>query len=166
MISHAHGDHIGGAQMLQERYGAKVVMGAAAWDLVETYPKGYTSMAPWRDIVATDGMQITLGDTAITVWETPGHTPGTLSYTFTVFDQGRPVHVAYLGSIAFNVVNNTRIRASRSSRRISSHNGTSPSKRPRPEHRAPLQLFGVRQCRQPESDACWAGRRSPPLRAR
>ena len=29
IISHAHGDHIGGAQMLQERYGAEVVMGGA-----------------------------------------------------------------------------------------------------------------------------------------
>ena len=72
IISHAHGDHIGGAQMLQERYGAEVVMGGGDWDLVETYPNRYTSMAPRRDIVATDGMQLTLGDTTVTLWETPG----------------------------------------------------------------------------------------------
>ncbi|MEE2790390.1 MAG: MBL fold metallo-hydrolase [Acidobacteriota bacterium] len=30
IISHAHGDHSGGAQMLQERYGAEVVMGGGA----------------------------------------------------------------------------------------------------------------------------------------
>ncbi len=107
IISHAHGDHIGGAQLLQERYGAQVVMGDADWDLVETYPNRYTSMAPTRDIVATDGMEITLGDTTVTVWETPGHTPGTLSYTFTVYDQGRPVPVAYSGGTAFNFVNET-----------------------------------------------------------
>ena len=107
IISHAHGDHIGGAQMLQERYGADVVMGAADWDLVETYPNRYTSMAPTRGIVATDGMELTLGDTTVTLWETPGHTPGTLSYTFTVYDQGRPVNVAYSGGTAFNFVNNT-----------------------------------------------------------
>ena len=107
VISHAHGDHIGGAQMLQERFGAKVVMGAADWDLVETYPNRYQGMAPTRDIVATDGMELTLGDTTMTLWETPGHTPGTLSYTFTVRDQGRPVNVAYSGGTAFNFVNNT-----------------------------------------------------------
>ena len=107
IISHAHGDHIGGAQMLQERYGAEVVMGGGDWDLVETYPNRYTSMAPRRDIVATDGMTLTLGDTTVTFWETPGHTPGTLSYTFTVYDQGRPVNVAYSGGTAFNFVNNT-----------------------------------------------------------
>ena len=107
IISHAHGDHIGGAQILQERYGARVVMGGADWDLVESYPNRYMSMAPRRDIVATDGMEITLGNTTVTVWETPGHTPGTLSYTFTVYDQGRSVHVAYSGGTAFNFENNT-----------------------------------------------------------
>ena len=107
IISHAHGDHIGGAQMLQERFGAQVVMGGPDWDLVETYPNRYQTMAPDRDIVATDGMEITLGDTTVTIWETPGHTPGTLSYTFTVFDDGRRVNVAYSGGTAFNFVNNT-----------------------------------------------------------
>ena len=38
IISHAHGDHIGGAEMLQTRYGARVVMGGPDWDLVEKYP--------------------------------------------------------------------------------------------------------------------------------
>lgn len=113
IISHAHGDHIGGAQMLQERFNAQVVMGAEDWDLVERYPNRYATMAPTRgssrDIVAYDGMNITLGDTTVTLWETPGHTPGTLSYTFTVFDNGVPVNVAYSGGTAFNFVNNTPI---------------------------------------------------------
>jgi len=107
LISHAHTDHIGGAEMLQVRYGARVVMGGPDWELVEKYPNRYTTMAPKRDIVATDGMKITLGDTAITIWLTPGHTPGTLSYTFTVLDRGRVVNVAYSGGTAFNFVNNT-----------------------------------------------------------
>jgi metallo-beta-lactamase class B len=107
LISHAHGDHIGGAEMLQKRYGARIVMGGPDWDWVEKYPNRYKTMAPKRDIVATDGMKITLGETAVTVWLTPGHTPGTLSYTFTVLDQGKPLAVAYSGGTAFNFVNNT-----------------------------------------------------------
>ena len=107
LISHAHTDHIGGAEMLQVRYGARVVMGGPDWDLVEKYPHRYKTMAPKRDIVATDGMKITLGDTVVTIWLTPGHTPGTLSYTFTVLDRGRVVNVAYSGGTAFNFVNNT-----------------------------------------------------------
>ena len=107
IISHAHGDHIGGAEMLQTRYRPRVVMGAPDWRLVETYPNRYKTMAPKRDIVGTDGMKITLGDTTVTVWETPGHTPGTLSLTFSVRDRGKPVSVAYSGGTAFNFVNNT-----------------------------------------------------------
>ena len=107
LISHAHTDHIGGAEMLQVRYGARVVMGGPDWDLVEKYPNRYKTMAPKRDIVATDGMKITLGDRAVTIWLTPGHTPGTLSYTFTVLDRSRVVNVAYSGGTAFNFVNNT-----------------------------------------------------------
>jgi metallo-beta-lactamase class B len=107
LISHAHADHIGGAEMLQARVGARIVMGAPDWRLVETYPNRYKTMAPKRDIVGIDGMKVTLGDTTVTLWETPGHTPGTLSYTFTVRDNGRPVNVAYSGGTAFNFVNNT-----------------------------------------------------------
>ena len=107
LISHAHADHIGGAEMIQRRYHPRVVMGGPDWDLVERHPNRYKTMAPKRDIVATDGMKITLADTTVTVWLTPGHTPGTLSYTFTVHDRGRPVNVAYSGGTAFNFVNNT-----------------------------------------------------------
>jgi metallo-beta-lactamase class B len=107
LISHAHGDHIGGAEMIQARYHPRVVMGGPDWDSVEKYPNRYKTMAPKRDIVATDGMKITLGGETVTIWLTPGHTPGTMSYTFTVRDHGKPLHVAYSGGTAFNFVNNT-----------------------------------------------------------
>ena len=93
--------------MLQARYGARVVMGGPDWDAVAKFPNRYKTMAPRRDIVATDGMKITLGGTTVTIWLTPGHTPGTLSYIFTVFDHGRAVNVVYSGGTAFNFVNNT-----------------------------------------------------------
>ncbi|HKA34732.1 MAG TPA: MBL fold metallo-hydrolase [Candidatus Binatia bacterium] len=107
LISHAHSDHIGGAEMLQSRYRPRIVMGGPDWEWVEKYPNRYKTMAPKRDIVATDGMKITLGETTVTIWLTPGHTPGTISYTFTVFDRGKPLNVAYSGGTAFNFVNNT-----------------------------------------------------------
>ena len=107
LISHAHADHIGGAEMIQRRYHPRVVMGGPDWDLVDKHPNRYRTMAPKRDIVATDGMKIALGGTTVTVWLTPGHTPGTLSYTFTVLDRGKPLQVAYSGGTAFNFVNNT-----------------------------------------------------------
>jgi len=107
IISHAHTDHIGGAEIIQKKYGARVVMGAPDWDTVEKYPNRYKTMAPKRDIVATDGMKIALGGRTVTIWTTPGHTPGTLSYTFTALDRGRTVNIAYSGGTAFNFVNNT-----------------------------------------------------------
>ena len=35
LISHGHLDHAGGAKLLQERFGARLLMTAADWDLVE-----------------------------------------------------------------------------------------------------------------------------------
>src|SRR5258708_12020858 len=89
LISHAHGDHIGGAEMLQNR-GQRILMDPLDWDLVEQFPNRYLTMAPKRDLEAEDGQQLTLGDTTVTIWRAPGHTPGTLSYPFTVFDNHRP----------------------------------------------------------------------------
>jgi len=107
LVSHAHGDHIGGAEMIQGRYHPRVVMGGPDWDTVGKHPNRYKTMSPKRDIVATDGMKIALGGETVTIWLTPGHTPGTMSYTFSVLDRGKRVNVAYSGGTAFNFVNNT-----------------------------------------------------------
>ena len=48
---------------------------------------------------------MTLGDTAVTLVATPGHTPGTLSMIFQVKDHGKPLTVAYNGGTAFNFPN-------------------------------------------------------------
>jgi len=100
LVSHAHQDHIGGAEMIQARYKPRVVMSGPDWDLVEKLPNRFKGMAPKRDIVATDGMKITLGESTVTLWFTPGHTDGTTSYTFQVLDRGRPVNVVYSGGTA------------------------------------------------------------------
>jgi len=102
IISHAHGDHVGGAKLMQDRFGSHIVMGAPDWDSIEKSVNGYPQGKPKRDIVADDGQKITLGDTAVTMVTTPGHTPGTLSMLFTVKDNGKPIQVAYSGGTAFN----------------------------------------------------------------
>ena len=102
-ISHAHGDHDQGAALLQSRYGAKVVMGAADWDATLQRPATAAGGVPKRDIaVGPEGTKITLGGTTIDVIATPGHTRGTLSYIFPVHDGGRALTVAYAGGTAFN----------------------------------------------------------------
>jgi len=102
IISHAHGDHVGGAKLMQDRYGSHIVMGGPDWDSIERSVNGYPQGKPKRDIVADDGQKITLGDTSVTIVTTPGHTPGTLSMLFTVRDRGKPINVAYSGGTAFN----------------------------------------------------------------
>lgn len=102
VISHAHGDHVGGAKLMQDRYGSRIVMGGPDWDSIEKSVNGYPRGKPRRDIVADDGQKITLGDISVTLVTTPGHTPGTLSMLFTVKDNGKPLTVAYSGGTAFN----------------------------------------------------------------
>lgn len=102
IISHAHGDHVGGAKLMQDRFGSHIVMGGADWDSIEKSQHGYPEGKPKRDIVADDGQKITLGDASVTIVTTPGHTPGTLSLIFTVKDHGKPLTVAYSGGTAFN----------------------------------------------------------------
>jgi metallo-beta-lactamase class B len=102
IISHAHGDHDGGAKLMQDRFGSRIVMGGPDWDATEKSVNAYPLGKPKRDIVADDGQKITLGDTTVTVVTTPGHTRGTLSLLFTVKDRGRPLSVAYSGGTAFN----------------------------------------------------------------
>jgi metallo-beta-lactamase class B len=98
IVSHAHGDHSGGAGILQ-RYGARVVMSPADWDL---YERTGNDVKATRDIVATDGMAIELGGATVRVYFTPGHTLGTMSTILPVRD-GAQRHVAALwGGTLFN----------------------------------------------------------------
>ena len=84
LLSHGHIDHAGGARYLQDHFGARVIASAADWDLMDgdtgKWPK------PKRDMVATDGQKLTLGDTTLTLYLTPGHTLGTISTLIPVKD--------------------------------------------------------------------------------
>ncbi|MEQ1758582.1 MAG: MBL fold metallo-hydrolase [Vicinamibacterales bacterium] len=100
VLSHAHGDHDGGARFIQDIFkNARMVYGAPDWDAVEkstNRPGG----KPRRDLDGTDGMKMTIGDTSVQIVTMPGHTAGTLSYLFEIKDRGRPLKVAYVGGTA------------------------------------------------------------------
>ena len=55
--------------------------------------------APKRDHVIKDGDTLTLGDTTLKLYKTPGHTPGVMSAEFTVFDNGVPHKAFYSGGL-------------------------------------------------------------------
>jgi metallo-beta-lactamase class B len=98
IVSHGHSDHSGGAKYLQDRFNARIVLSAADWDLLDRS----NGSKPRRDLVATDGQQLTLGNTTVTMYVTPGHTLGTLSVIFPVTDHGERHVVATWGGTAFN----------------------------------------------------------------
>ena len=105
LISHAHGDHVAGARMMQQTYKSRIVMGDKDWKLIEDAKLSFPNGKPTRDIVAKDGDKITLGDTSVTLVSTPGHTYDTYSFIFQVKDKGKPLTVAYNGGTAFNFIN-------------------------------------------------------------
>jgi metallo-beta-lactamase class B len=104
VVTHGHGDHYGGAQYLKDTYGAKILLGAADWETLAAMkagsgplPKGWRENIPDRDLTVTDGETLTVGDTSIAFYVTPGHTAGTLSMIIPVTDHGKPHVVAMFG---------------------------------------------------------------------
>jgi metallo-beta-lactamase class B len=100
VVTHGHRDHVGGAKYLQDHFGTRVMLSAVDWDFVEQSPR--VTAKPRRDMVATDGQKLTLGDTTLTLYFTPGHTLGTLSVLIPVKDNGTPHLVAEWGGTGFN----------------------------------------------------------------
>ncbi len=100
ILSHAHGDHDGGAKLLQGSIpGAHLIYGQADWDAVDK-SDNHMGGKPKHDKVGDDGMIVSVGDASVRIVTMPGHTAGTLSYLFEVRDHGKPLRVAYVGGTA------------------------------------------------------------------
>jgi metallo-beta-lactamase class B len=88
IVTHAHSDHDGGVKYIQDTFKPKVIMGPKDWEA-----SAQEANPPRHDIDATDGQKVTLGDTTVTIYITPGHTASTLSLVVPVRDHGEP-HLA------------------------------------------------------------------------
>lgn len=99
VVSHGHGDHDAGAKLLQDEFHPHILFSAADWELAE---RDTRNPIPRRDMVATDGEKLKLGDTTLTLYITPGHTPGTISTLVPVKDLGRPHLAAEWGGTALS----------------------------------------------------------------
>ena len=85
VITHAHIDHIGGAQKLKAATGAPVYMNANDQELYDNIDMqaGWLGMAtPARteiDVNAREGQKLALGPAELHILDTPGHTQGSIS---------------------------------------------------------------------------------------
>jgi metallo-beta-lactamase class B len=105
LITHGHTDHFGGAQYLADKLHAQLVMSETDWNfLASQQPSTNPNRGPIpkRGMSVRDGEKLSLGDTSIEIYETPPHTPGTISLIIPLRD-GNVRHVGALwGGNSFN----------------------------------------------------------------
>lgn len=106
IVAHGHQDHFGGSPYFQDRFGARVYVSAADWDLLATPPQGRGGQPapapPRRDQVVVEGQPIVIGDFRVTPVAIPGHTAGSMGYIFPVRDGGRTRTAAMFGGTILN----------------------------------------------------------------
>ncbi len=108
LTSHAHLDHVGGFGRLKADSGAIVVSRGADADAIE---RGHgerddpqylsTGKFPPASGVrrVQDGETLQVGDLVVTAHATPGHTPGSTSWTWNSCETSTCRHVAYVDSV-------------------------------------------------------------------
>ena len=109
IVTHAHGDHYGGARFLQREYGARIWLSEADWAYLENesnqapippFTDIWPGAIPERDGIAMDGETLQWGGKSVQFVVTPGHTPGTLSAVISVDDAGTRRYVTLWGGTA------------------------------------------------------------------
>jgi metallo-beta-lactamase class B len=95
VLSHAHGDRYFGAKYLQDTYKARIIMTEADWTVMAKSNEPNELKAK-KDMVATDGQKVTLGDMTVTLYVTPGHTPGTISTLIPGLKDGNQRHTGVI----------------------------------------------------------------------
>jgi metallo-beta-lactamase class B len=93
LVTTAKPQNFSGARYLQDHTKARIALSEADWNVIEksNFP---ADMKPKKDMVITDGQKVTLGDVTVTLYVTPGNSPGTLSMIISPLKDGNQKHVA------------------------------------------------------------------------
>ena len=118
LASHAHGDHAGPLAAIQRATGAQVVNNAESAVLMADggsndihfgddilYPPVKT------DRIIHDGEIVALGDLRLTAHFIPGHTPGSIAWTWDDTRDGKTLRIAYVDSLTapgYKLIGNAR----------------------------------------------------------
>lgn len=97
VIGHHHRDHTGGLEYLQRTYNPTVLMGKLDWDVLMAAGGGLR-----RGEDVRDGQKLTLGDTTLTMFLLPGHTPTSVSGILPATYQGRTINILLLTASRFS----------------------------------------------------------------
>ncbi|KAK2009109.1 Metallo-hydrolase/oxidoreductase, partial [Colletotrichum eremochloae] len=94
IITHEHFDHYGGARWLQDNFQPATYASAAAWEALAEVDDG-----PLKDKTIAEGDELTFGNVTFKFYVTPGHTPGTVSTIFSVYDHGVEHKAGFYGGV-------------------------------------------------------------------
>jgi len=113
LMTHGHFDHVGGAYKLRPLTKARFAMTEKGWDEATKSarasrgtPRQWTMIE--KDLVVKDGDVISVGNATFRVYETPGHTFGTASYSFPVRDGGNTYQAVTVGGLGLNAIESSK----------------------------------------------------------
>jgi metallo-beta-lactamase class B len=116
--SHAHIDHAGPFAEIKRATGARLVASAESAMLLARgdsddlqFGEGFTFPPASVDRIVMDGEVVELGGVRFTAHFTPGHTPGSTSWTWDDQRDGKALRVAYVDSLSapgYRLVDNPR----------------------------------------------------------
>lgn len=106
LSSHAHGDHVGPIAAIRRATGAMVVNNAESAVLMARggsddihFGDGILYPPVQTDRILQDGEAVELGGLRLTAHFIPGHTPGSIAWTWTDTRDGKPLDIAYVDSL-------------------------------------------------------------------